>query len=75
MPKGTTPHPVKKSYTGAAAWKKRKQEYNATDKLHKMGQRFFREDALFARMEAGKMTDKNWAEAKRLGLEPKTVTQ
>ncbi len=73
MPKGTTPHPVKKSYSGAAAWQKRKQEANANDKLHKMGQRFFREDALFSRMEAGKMTYKNWEEAKRLGLEPKVA--
>ena len=76
MPKGTIPHPVKKSYQGAAAWQKRKQEYNASDKLHKMGQRFFREDALHARMLAGTMTDKNWAEAERLGLaDKKEVTR
>jgi hypothetical protein len=50
------------------AWNRRKKEINQNDTTHWQFQKMWRQDCLKARAKAGKLTKKNFAECKALGL-------
>jgi hypothetical protein len=56
-----------KNFTANRAWQDRKRQANA-DPTHQTFQRLWRLDCLRTRLAEGRMTEKNQAEAKRLGL-------
>jgi len=68
MPTAVKDHRSKKNPQSHEAWNKRKTAINAADKSHKWFQTEWRKLCLHARMLADKMTDKNWVEAKALGI-------
>lgn len=68
MAKATKSHHDKRNHRAAEAWAERKKDINANNKTALQFQRLYRINCLKQRQAEGRLTDKNLAEMKRVGL-------
>lgn len=68
MAKAVKDHRSKKNPQSYESWRRRSREMHANDKSHKWFQSEWRKLSLHDRMLNDRMTDKNWVEAKSLGI-------